>query len=877
MHPYQDNVNVRSTPSAPSGDTSNVVGQVMKDEVIVPLGILIGDDQSEWYEIEFQDDQAFIKKSVTEPLDAKELEALGIEIPAEPEIAETILPAQDMTVNLWGETNAAQVRFRDAAGREGKQITSLKQGTQVWVLAQTVNSKDELWYEAIINGTAGFIMGEFVTLYDQQKSDEISAALPTPPPPKPTPEPSPAPVTEAPTEAPVEEPTAEPTVAPPTEAPQTQAPTEAPMTEQPTQIPAEATAVPTVEPTAVPTAAPTAEPVITPSPAPQATNVPAPYLGYLLTVQQAALRTDTNTQDGSILVTLPANTLLKAIAQFYMPDGTAWHHVDVYSGQSSGQSGYVPDSAVRRISQTDADQYIKPAVTDVPVVTAPPAQITGYGRTLGDNVLLREYPDSNAKISKIFPKDTTLLVHSQEYAGGVAWHLISNNGLYGFIRADQLRMLSAQESADYINSLRRTEPPVQRTPEPITPNSLSSYGYINADKVRLRREASASSSILKMMDRNAFALVLDSVKTTDGTDWYRINQNGTDGYVMGRYLTVLKLGELQQFLQSNDFRSGNNTGSTSSGGSTSITPVEDHNKTVWQNPNIQASYEPFNPIATATPPVEAIMSPIPSTTNGSFVVEPSSSIDPLATFEPMGTDVPVKTSSGSISAWIAVGILGVLGGGGYYGWRLYQENQRKAAQRAAQRRQQAARQPGSPTATASTQGRPVPQTRPAGTQPRPGQSAQPGSPYTPPVAGQAQGTTAYQPPRPGQPGQVPPAPGGTTAYRPVNPQQPMGTPPVQGGTTAYRPVNPQQPMGTPQAPGGTTAYRPVNPQQPMGTPPAQGGTAASRPGQANGTAEKPAQNGQNGQTAQNTADKPQTNGEGSRRRRTDRHSGGDKA
>src|SRR5690606_39230740 len=121
-----------------------------------------------------------------------------------------------------------------------------------------------------------------------------------------------------------------------------------------TQIPTEATAVPTVEPTAVPTAAPTAEPVITPSPAPEATNVPAPYLGYLLTVQQAALRTDTNTQDGTILVTMPANTLLKAIAQFYMPDGTAWHHVDVYSGQSSGQSGYVPDSAVRRISQTDA-------------------------------------------------------------------------------------------------------------------------------------------------------------------------------------------------------------------------------------------------------------------------------------------------------------------------------------------------------------------------------------------------------------------------------------------------------------------------------------------------------------------------------------------
>ncbi len=879
VHPHKDGMNVRSTPEITSGEPSNILGQVAAADVLQPAALVIGAKNEEWYLIEYQGAAAYIKKSVTvEMTPAQVEEALGITLPTETEPTAAPLPNENTVVNLWGETNDTQVNLRDKPSKAGNSLLSLKQGTQLWVQSQVINDAGEAWYEAIVNGKAGFIMAKYVTLYDQAKSDSISAGLPTPPPAKETatPEPTEAPTaTPTPTTAPADTPTPTPTVTPTPDA--------------------AAENTPTPTPTLAPTATPTA--------------MPEAYLGYLLTTAQTALRTGANMQDESILANLPAGTLLKALAQTYV-DGKAWHHVDVYSGGATRQSGFVQDSAVTRISPTDADQYLKTATPEpAPVVTQAPPQMTGYAVTLGDNVMLREYADPIAKISKILNKDTIVMVNSQEYVMGTAWHLVSYSGLYGYIRADQLRMLSAQETQTYLSSLRRTEPPIRVTPEPVTPSSLSSYGYVNTDKVRLRKEATTNSSVVKMMNRNDFALVLGTVKTSDGGDWYHISQSGTEGYVMGRYLNVLKIGELEQFLKSNEFKSSNNlpSGTGTTGGTTAITPVEDHNKTVWQNPNIQTSYEPFNPIATATPPVEAIMSPAPTGTGGSFVVDESPTVEPLTTFEPMGTEVPVKKSSGGAGTWIAIGLLGVLGGGGYYGWKLYQENQRRAAQRAAQRRQQAARQAASPTTTA---GRPGVQPQ-QGAQARPGQSGQ--QPYAPPRGPQPQGTTAYRPITQPQPGQTP-AQGGTTAYRPVTPPQP-GQTPAQGGTTAYKPVTQSQPGQTP-AQGGTTAYKPVTQPQPGQTPaqggttaykpvtqpqpgqtPAQGGTTAYKPvtqpqpgqtpAQGGTTAYKPVTQSQPGQSASGSTAAPETGSAqgnadqgqrsaGARRRRADRHLDDDK-
>ena len=64
-------------------------------------------------------------------------------------------------------------------------------------------------------------------------------------------------------------------------------------------------------------------------------------------------------------------------------------------------------------------------------------------------------------------------------AAQVLWVVFAlTTAQYGFIRADQLRMLNAVETQDYLNSLKAPLATPQATLAPVNPNSLSSYGYV---------------------------------------------------------------------------------------------------------------------------------------------------------------------------------------------------------------------------------------------------------------------------------------------------------------------------------------------------------------------------------------------------------------
>ncbi|NLD35044.1 MAG: hypothetical protein GX653_09065, partial [Clostridiales bacterium] len=813
--PTSDKINFRS---APDSDQDNSVATVTTNDVAHLLGEVVNSKKEVWYLAEINGTRAFIKQTVVKLMTEEEVYKHFGWTPAPPK--EPTPKPEGMPLDLWAQTNST-VRFRSSTDTKPSNniLLDLNKAEKLWVYAQEVVGED-LWYSAMARGKEGYVMAKFVDLYTQEQSDAYQATLSSPAPTKSLP----------PTEKPVA------TTEPPKQ-------TEAPAT------PAPATPQPVVQ-----------------------TPVPPTYTGYAVTTQQVALRTGADTKDESILATLPADRLLVVLGQTYV-SGQMWHHVDVYG---TSQAGFVPDSALRRINAQEAEYYknrLQPTASAAPPPTRVPAQVSGYAITLGDNVPMRNYVDPNAQISRVLPANTIVSVRGQEYAMSDTWHLVQSGANYGFIRADQLRMLNNMEAQAYIESLRQPTPTPMATLAPMTQTSLSSYGYVNADKVRLRKSPSTSAVTLKMMDKNAFALVLSSSQEADGV-WYRVNQGGTEGYVMGSYFTVLPINQLTQFLQSPAYQNANNVpaGTTTGGTPPRITPVEDFNAGVWQNPALaQASYEPFNPIATSTPPVEAILMPSVSPSAGGFVVaDTSPTIDPLATFEPMGTDVPTKTTSRFPGGLLAAGIVAVLGGGGYYAYRMYQENQRRAAQRAAQRRQQAG-QPGQQQPGGQT-----PYTRPA----QPG--AQPGTQgttaYRPPTQpGQtppgAQGTTTYRPPT--QPGQTPPGAQGTTTYRP--PTQPGQTPPGAQGTTTYRP--PTQPGQTPPGAQGTTTYRP--PTQPGQVPPGAQGTTTYRPptqpgqvppgAQGTATGQPAAQPGQSApqQPAQTPEEAARQQAE--RRRRTDRH------
>ncbi|MHC1786669.1 MAG: MucBP domain-containing protein [Christensenellales bacterium] len=758
--------------SAPRIEDQNIITSLNQQQLVTLTGAVTNDQNELWYTVTYEGQSGFMSANFLRVLTQAEVDAVFGYTPAPtPEVVQTptSLPTQLPTnapIDLWAEISKDKVNFRTQpdATTSKTLISQFSKGEKLWVYQQEL-VEGVLWYRVTAGGKDGYVQSAFVSLYDKASSDAYQQSLPSP----------------------VPEQTAQPTPTP--------EPTATPLPPTTTPLPPSATPVPV-----------TPLPTVTLLPTPAPTPLPPEYKGYALSTQQVALRTGASATDETILATLSAQTLVYIWGQTYV-DGVSWDHVDVLV---SSQSGYVIDSALRRIDAAEADyqrSLLQPVPTPTPLLTPVPEKVTGFAITLGDNVPMRSYFDTNAQISRLLPNNTVVAVTGQEYSPDASWHVVQYAAQYGFIRADQLRILSAAEAQNYLESLKVTPAIPQITPAPYTQNSLSSYGYVNVDKVRLRKEASTGSAELKMMDKNAFALVLSSSQQPDGI-WYQINQGGTQGYVMGKYFTVLPISQLSQYLSSTDYLNANTAGTTGTTGSQSITPVEDFNAGVWQNPSLaQASYEPFNPLGTPTPAVETILTP---TLDPNILSEATPTADPLATFQPMGTEVPTKPSSSFPIGWLALGIIGVLGGGGYYAYRMYQENQRRATQRAAQRRQQA-QAPGLQQARPATQ---APYTRPVG---QPGQ-AQANAQQRPPQPGSSQGaeqTSAYTPPRPGAggtavfppaaSGQAPPVtPQGTTAYRPAAPAQ--MPPAMPQGTTTYRPVAPGQ--TPPAAPQGTTAYKP---------------------------------------------------------------------
>ncbi len=565
--------------------------------------------------------------------------------------------------------------------------------------------------------------------------------------------------------------------------------------------------------TPMPTRSP--EPNVTASPAPTVTATPLPpqYQGYALTTRQVALRVEVSDTDQSILATLPTETLVKVIGQVYQGT-TPWSLVETLNKIT----GYVPDDALRRINNAEAqhylDQYNKtptPSVTPQPTPT--PFQQKGYAVPIGDNVPMRGSADPNSMLVNMLAKTNVVYISGQEYPGGVAWQIVKFGEQWGYIRADQLRWLSPAEEEEYKNSLKTPTPtPSSVTPPPVSPNSPSSYGYVTNSGVNFRATPGSSGSRIAVLNKYAFALVLSSTQV-DGKTWYKVNQAGKEGYVSGDFFHVLTLAELEEFLQSPEYSQGvtggtgnnnNNNNSGNNGGSSNLpTAPEDWNVGTWTNPNsgLDATYQPFDPYATPEPQPTASPSPTP---------------EPFETLPPP-TDPPVETQSDSPSMiWLGLGVTVLAGFGGLYAYALHKSNQRKAAARAAQRR-------------AAMQQNPQSGARPY--------ARATNAPMVPPAAG----TQAKQAPPSGAP--RPQAPGGAPSPYSQRPgQPPSGTRPVQPGGA-------QMPRPTQQ----TGAY--ARPAQP-GTP-----NSANRPEAQQGAG------AQNGMTGQNNAT--------SRQPRAGRHTGAD--
>ena len=511
------------------------------------------------------------------------------------------------------------------------------------------------------------------------------------------------------------------------------------------------------------------------------------YMGYALVKTQTSLRKAYNNADSSIIALLPENTLVYVNGQATV-EGTLWSSAQMVLGDSLA-SGVVQASALTPITREQAMAIINQYNQQV---TPPTAQVSGYYLTSGDNVPLRTYADAQSEAKQWLAKDTMVYVSGIEYRNGTGWYASYRDGIGGYIRQDQLRRATDAEVDAYINNQNGPTVAPSASPDPYDPYGMSSYGYVSSSTVNFRKDASADSDRLKVLNRYAFGLVLGT-REVNGVTWYNVNQNGTVGWIHGNYFHHLNLTELTAFLQSDEYKQGiatnsgesssSSSGSASSGTSTgvakpgNISSVEDWNVGSWQNPGVsaQTSYAPFNPIATATP--------VPSVSP-----EASAEVTPTPTFV-IGTMIPInytdesKETQTSTVPWglIAAGVVLIGGAGGVYAYAMNQNRKRKAAAaRAAQARR-------NQQAVGKNQQNPY--ARRAVAAPNTTGTQQPAKPQNPYAVRQPQNPYAQQPQQP-QSGSY----GSSESRNPFSNGTITGTPDTTASANPFAPAGSVQPV-----------------------------------------------------------------------------------
>ena len=637
--PSKNGTYFRSSPDTTS--LGNVLMELPDSEVIHVTGRLTNERGEFWYLVEAAGTVGFMNANVIQPMAQEEVNRLFGYTPTP---VPTEIP-DGATIDRWGQVNSREVALRSQPSTDGKVIDRISSPAKIWVY-QSVTEKNTPWYQVRYNGSDGYMMKKFITLMGETESLQYQSSLSTP-----------------------------------------MATKTPPATRMPTSV---------VSPS--PTPGPTVTEYFPPSPTPSPTA--EPYSGYALTRGQTYLYSGQSSADDALISVESADQLVLIHSQTYV-DGVCWDSVEMVS---SGRMGFAQDTELVHINNDIARNYLNsmPSSEPTPVPTDVPAQYNGYGITIGEHAVIRAYADTNAQIYNVLNKDTVIMVTGQEFSEGQAWDIVNYGSQWGYIREDQIRMLNSLEVEGYLASLRTPTPLPQATPTAVVfgGNSLSSYGYVTASRVNLRSAATQTSSSIRMLERYAFALVMETTENENGEVWYHVSQAGTEGYIRSDYFTVMTKDELSAFLTGENYSlSGSNEGYTADVSVNSLQAFEDYNASVWKNPAISVSYEPFSvktpePEITYLPTVapSASSSPTPMSTAGIGGWMNTDTPSAPNTLAP-ATPEPEKEKGGSSTLGIAL-MLGaaVFAGGGIYLYSIHRRNERR---RRAVREQQARKNAGS--------------------------------------------------------------------------------------------------------------------------------------------------------------------------------------
>jgi hypothetical protein len=526
--------------------------------------------------------------------------------------------------------------------------------------------------------------------------------------------------------------------------------------------------------------------------------------------------------------------------------------------------------------------YIAPTPTPYVAQTPVPPQLSGYARVItASGAPLLNWPSLGAYATEWLPYYEVVFVQEQVYPeDGSQWQFVNYNDQFGYIPSDYLRWMAPDEVYSYFAG--KTVP----TPSPAPTSfgdAFSGYGVTSTSGVNFR--AAPGGSVRMTLTKNTIVRLIDST-VSGGYTWYKAEVAGVTGYLREDVVRLLTVGEYLSVVTNPSYNDGSKI----------ITPTNKPSETnapiVWTTPSITNIPQFVTPAptglptatpwttktpsgASASPSALPWVTPVPSS-SPSASGSPSPSSSPLVTLNPSPSpsatpSMPVvgggSTGSGGPGGkLILVLVLAlILGGGGLYGFTMYNRARKRQAQtesasrRAAQvttfnntggavngARTAAGTAASRPTAAGTTASRPVAAgaaaagTIAARTAANPNASyAQRPNPSVTAATGSA--TAPSQPARNGQPtqraAQTPSAQavqsnqaGSSLPPIPTLPPVPPTASPTQGGAAAMNAatapqVSPYAPPPSPPAPerigveDGSVARHPRSQRQRGGNPP----------------------------------------------------------
>ncbi len=232
-------------------------------------------------------------------------------------------------------------------------------------------------------------------------------------------------------------------------------------------------------------------------------------------------------------------------------------------------------------SKLVTEEYIiitpSPTPSPTPTPFVPPPQRNGYAFAPDDGVAMRGAADPSSILVSMLTKDVVVHVTGQEYMHGLTWHIVQHDTKWGYVRADQLRWLTDEETNIYLNSpgkfpnspvlseqkttptstptpRQTTLPPPPPTtppppkPSPVTPVPIppptspyfdppragDKFRVVNCDSfVTLRSTADAyDTDGYKKIDKNNTV----SYQHSDGYGFYYVDSSKGKGYIYAGYL-----------------------------------------------------------------------------------------------------------------------------------------------------------------------------------------------------------------------------------------------------------------------------------------------------------------------------------------------------